>query len=179
MASGHVIPPENILPIVLCAGPSGQQLEFTFQTRDTPQMMEETGRVLSNLCNIVPGGVVCFFPSYEYEKRILGHWENTGVLQRLQSKKKIFQEPKKASQVEQVLSDYSKCIQHCGDAGSGQTGALLFSVVGGKMSEGINFSDDLGRSSEKLIPSLILFPPTTGELPAPPLATSSINTVLY
>uniref|UniRef100_A0A8C1LZX5 Helicase ATP-binding domain-containing protein n=1 Tax=Cyprinus carpio TaxID=7962 RepID=A0A8C1LZX5_CYPCA len=140
---GHVIPPENILPIVLCAGPSGQQLEFTFQTRDTPQMMEETGRVLSNLCNIVPGGVVCFFPSYEYEKRILGHWESTGILQRLQSKKKIFQEPKKASQVEQVLSDYSKCIQVC--LCFGQTGALLFSVVGGKMSEGINFSDDLGR----------------------------------
>uniref|UniRef100_A0A671KGY9 ATP-dependent DNA helicase DDX11 n=1 Tax=Sinocyclocheilus anshuiensis TaxID=1608454 RepID=A0A671KGY9_9TELE len=138
---GHVIPPENILPIVLCAGPSGQQLEFTFQTRDTPQMMEETGRVLSNLCNIVPGGVVCFFPSYEYEKRILGHWESTSILQRLQSKKKIFQEPKKASQVERVLSDYSKCIQVC----YGQTGALLFSVVGGKMSEGINFSDDLGR----------------------------------
>uniref|UniRef100_A0A673KAB9 Putative ATP-dependent RNA helicase DDX11-like protein 8 n=1 Tax=Sinocyclocheilus rhinocerous TaxID=307959 RepID=A0A673KAB9_9TELE len=142
---GHVIPPENILPIVLCAGPSGQQLEFTFQTRDTPQMMEETGRVLSNLCNIVQGGVVCFFPSYEYEKRILGHWESTGVLQRLESKKKIFQEPKKASQVEQVLSNYSKCIQRCSNAGSGQTGALLFSVVGGKMSEGINFSDDLGR----------------------------------
>uniref|UniRef100_A0A671KE06 ATP-dependent DNA helicase DDX11 n=1 Tax=Sinocyclocheilus anshuiensis TaxID=1608454 RepID=A0A671KE06_9TELE len=142
---GHVIPPENILPIVLCAGPSGQQLEFTFQTRDTPQMMEETGRVLSNLCNIVPGGVVCFFPSYEYEKRILGHWESTSILQRLQSKKKIFQEPKKASQVERVLSDYSKCIQRCSNAGSGQTGALLFSVVGGKMSEGINFSDDLGR----------------------------------
>ncbi len=40
MASGHVIPPENILPIVLCAGPSGQQLEFTFQTRDTPQMVK-------------------------------------------------------------------------------------------------------------------------------------------
>ncbi len=40
MASGHVIPPENILPIVLCAAPSGQQLEFTFQTRDTPQMVK-------------------------------------------------------------------------------------------------------------------------------------------
>ncbi|MCI4379479.1 hypothetical protein PGIGA_G00228850 [Pangasianodon gigas] len=142
---GHVIPPENILPIILCTGPSGQELEFTFQTRDTPQMMEETGRVLSNLCNVVPGGVVCFFPSYEYERRILGHWESNGVLQRLAAKKKIFQEPKKTSQVEQVLSEYSKCIQRCINTGGSQSGALLFSVVGGKMSEGINFSDDLGR----------------------------------
>ncbi|XP_030646577.1 ATP-dependent DNA helicase DDX11 [Chanos chanos] len=142
---GHVIPSENILPIVLCAGPSGQELEFTFQTRDTPTMMEETGRVLSNLCNVVPGGVVCFFPSYDYENRILGYWENSGVLQRLAAKKKIFKEPKKASQVEQVLSEYSRCVQAGCGAGGVQTGALLFSVVGGKMSEGINFSDDLGR----------------------------------
>ncbi|XP_035381632.1 ATP-dependent DNA helicase DDX11 [Electrophorus electricus] len=142
---GHVIPPENILPVVLCVGPSGQELEFTFQTRETPQMMEETGRVLSNLCNVVPGGVVCFFPSYDYERRILAHWETIGVLQRLSAKKKVFREPKKASQVEQVLSEYTKCIQRSCSTGGGQSGALLFSVVGGKMSEGINFSDDLGR----------------------------------
>lgn len=36
---GHVIPPENILPIILCSGPSNQQLEFTYQTRDLPQMV--------------------------------------------------------------------------------------------------------------------------------------------
>ncbi|XP_066541762.1 ATP-dependent DNA helicase DDX11 isoform X2 [Hoplias malabaricus] len=142
---GHVIPPENILPMVLCTGPSGQELEFTYQTRDTPQMMQETGRILSNLCNVVPGGIVCFFPSYEYERRILGHWESNGILQRLSAKKKVFQEPKKANQVEQVLSEYSKCIQRYSSNGGGQSGALLFSVVGGKMSEGINFSDDLGR----------------------------------
>ncbi|KAL0968343.1 hypothetical protein UPYG_G00265650 [Umbra pygmaea] len=142
---GHVIPPENILPIVLCSGPSGQELEFTFQNRDTPHMMEETGRVLSNLCNVVPGGVVCFFPSYDYSRRILGHWESSGVLARLSSKKKIFQEPKKANQVEQVLNEFSRTIQKCAVDGGSLSGALLFSVVGGKMSEGINFSDDLGR----------------------------------
>uniref|UniRef100_A0A8D2QS36 DEAD/H-box helicase 11 n=1 Tax=Zosterops lateralis melanops TaxID=1220523 RepID=A0A8D2QS36_ZOSLA len=142
---GHVIPPENILPIILCSGPSNQQLEFTYQTRDLPQMMDETGRILCNLCNVIPGGVVCFFPSYEYEKQVYGHWENSGLLSRLAAKKKIFQEPKKANQVEQVLVEYAKCIQRCSQTGGQMTGALLLSVVGGKMSEGINFSDDLGR----------------------------------
>ncbi|XP_061577917.1 ATP-dependent DNA helicase DDX11 [Cololabis saira] len=142
---GHVIPPDNILPIVLCSGPSGQELDFTFQNRDSPRMMDETGRILSNICNVVPGGVVCFFPSYEYSKRIISHWEASGALTRLGNKKKIFQEPKKAHQVEQVLGEFSRCIQRCALDSSGLTGALLFSVVGGKMSEGINFSDELGR----------------------------------
>uniref|UniRef100_A0A8C2UA84 ATP-dependent DNA helicase DDX11 n=1 Tax=Coturnix japonica TaxID=93934 RepID=A0A8C2UA84_COTJA len=142
---GHVIPPENILPMVLCSGPSNQQLEFTYQTRDLPQMMDETGRILCNLCNVVPGGVVCFFPSYDYEKQVYAHWEKAGLLTRLATKKKIFQEPKKANQVEQVLAEYAKCIKRCSQAGGQMTGALLLSVVGGKMSEGINFSDDLGR----------------------------------
>ncbi|XP_067856041.1 ATP-dependent DNA helicase DDX11 [Heptranchias perlo] len=142
---GHVIPPENILPIILCSGPSGHQLEFTYQKRDKPQLLDECGRVLANLCKVVPGGIVCFFPSYEYEKHVYTHWEKTGVLAQLEAKKKIFQEPKKTSQVEQVLSEYSRCIQHSSRSPGPVTGALLLSVVGGKMSEGINFSDDLGR----------------------------------
>ncbi|KAJ3596943.1 hypothetical protein NHX12_003343 [Muraenolepis orangiensis] len=139
---GHVIPPANILPLVLSTGPSGQELEFTFQNRDSPRMMDETGRVISNLCNVVPGGVVCFFPSYEYSRRMVAHWESSGALARLAAKKKIFQEPKKANQVEQVLGEFSRCIQRCAVDGGVLTGALLFSVVGGKMSEGINFSDE-------------------------------------
>ncbi|XP_028306549.1 ATP-dependent DNA helicase DDX11 isoform X2 [Gouania willdenowi] len=142
---GHVIPPENILPLVLSSGPSGLELDFTFQKRDSPRMMDETGRILSNICNVVPGGVVCFFPSYEYSRRIISHWEASGVLSRLATKKKMFQEPKKANQVEQVLSDFSRCVQRCAVEKGALTGALLLSVVGGKMSEGINFSDDLGR----------------------------------
>lgn len=51
--------------------------------------MEETGRILSNLCNVVPGGVVCFFPSYDYEKQVYMHWEKTGLLARLATKKKV------------------------------------------------------------------------------------------
>uniref|UniRef100_A0A8D2LDX3 ATP-dependent DNA helicase DDX11 n=1 Tax=Varanus komodoensis TaxID=61221 RepID=A0A8D2LDX3_VARKO len=132
---GHVIPPENILPIILCSGPSSQQLEFTYEKRGLPQMMDETGRILCNLCNIVPGGVVCFFPSYEYEKQVYMHWEKTGLLTQLAAKKKVIPKPKHPP----------PGTSACGHTGGPTTGAVLFSVVGGKMSEGINFSDDLGR----------------------------------
>ncbi|KAB0394601.1 hypothetical protein E2I00_010951, partial [Balaenoptera physalus] len=111
----------------------------------TMQPMDETGRILCNLCNVVPGGVVCFFPSYEYQRQVHAHWDKSGLLARLAVRKKIFQEPKRVNQVEQVLLEYSRCVKHCGQAGGTVTGALMLSVVGGKMSEGINFSDNLGR----------------------------------
>ncbi|XP_023390963.1 ATP-dependent DNA helicase DDX11 [Pteropus vampyrus] len=145
VSPGHVIPPDNILPLIICSGPSNQQLEFTYLKRELPQMMDEIGRILCNLCNVVPGGVVCFFPSYEYQRQVHAHWDKSGLLARLAVRKKIFQEPKRANQVEQVLMEYSRCIKCCAQVGGMVTGALLLSVVGGKMSEGINFSDDLGR----------------------------------
>ena len=52
--------------------------------------------------------------------------------------KKLFRESKESLGGDEILRDYAQTI----DAG---TGALLLSVVGGKMSEGINFSDRLGR----------------------------------
>lgn len=44
---GHVIPPENILPLVLCNGPSGQELDFTFQNRDSPHMVMKAHMIQS------------------------------------------------------------------------------------------------------------------------------------
>ncbi|XP_066286334.1 ATP-dependent DNA helicase DDX11-like isoform X1 [Branchiostoma lanceolatum] len=145
---GHVIPACNLLPVALGSGPAGGAVEFSYEHRNKEHTMVELGRVLVNLCNLVPAGVCIFFPSYEYERQVYKFFEDSGVLKRLAVRKQVFREPKKASQVDQVLSDYSKCIQRCktlGHKAMPLTGALLFSVVGGKMSEGINFSDDLGR----------------------------------
>ncbi|KAK7097155.1 ATP-dependent DNA helicase DDX11-like [Littorina saxatilis] len=143
---GHVVAPDHLLALTLAVGPTGVPLDFTYQARDSPRLLDELGRVLINVCSVVPGGVVIFFPSYDYEQRVSAHWQQSGVLARLEAKKKIFREPKNAVQVEHVLSQYSSVIQKCRVPSPGSpTGAVLMCVVGGKMSEGINFSDELGR----------------------------------
>lgn len=51
--------------------------------------LEELGHVICNICNIVPGGIVCFFPSYDYEAKVFDFWSKSGVIRRISSKKKV------------------------------------------------------------------------------------------
>jgi len=95
--------------------------------------------VLQNLCQVVPGGVVCFLPSYEYLDKVYQHLEQCGTLDNIGRKKSVFREV--SGSAEQLLEKYALAIK-----ASGSGGALLLSVVGGKLSEGLNFADDLGRA---------------------------------
>ncbi|XP_065186759.1 ATP-dependent DNA helicase DDX11-like isoform X1 [Sycon ciliatum] len=144
-ACDHVIPAEQLLCVTLEQGPSGVPLDLTFKSRTSPQQVDEIGRIVSNLCSLVPGGIVCFFPSYAYEQSIIDSWTKSGVMKTISNKKKVFREPKLASDVESTLSNYARCCKLTSGGEHSLTGALLFSVVGGKLSEGINFADDLGR----------------------------------
>lgn len=51
--------------------------------------IDELGRTVGNICTITPGGVVCFFPSYDYEHKVLSRWEETGQLQKIAKKKQV------------------------------------------------------------------------------------------
>uniref|UniRef100_A0A1B6DBS7 Helicase ATP-binding domain-containing protein n=1 Tax=Clastoptera arizonana TaxID=38151 RepID=A0A1B6DBS7_9HEMI len=142
----HVIPPDHILPIALSQGPTNLQLDFSYQNRSSKVMLNEIGRVLSCVCSVVPAGIVCFFPSYDYEQMVYQFLEGSGDIAKLSIKKKIFREPKHSGQVDQVLSNYAAAVNEVKtNPKNKMSGALLFSVVGGKLSEGLNFSDDLGR----------------------------------
>jgi len=142
---GHVVSPDRILPLALARGPSGAPLEFKHENRSNPAALDELGRLLVNVCKVVPQGVVCFLPSFAYEEQVHRHFASTGVLGTLGRRKRVFREPRSAADVEKVLKDYAAANERPGAPPGGLTGALLFSVVGGKMSEGINFSDGLGR----------------------------------
>ncbi|XP_015115982.1 ATP-dependent DNA helicase DDX11 [Diachasma alloeum] len=138
----HVVPKENILTRILTKGPNNIPFEFNYQNRDNQSLLNEVGRTLINLTNIVPGGIVVFLPSYKYEETLYKHLDSMGIIKKITQKKQVFREPKSSSVVTSILDNFAESIKR--PKGS-QNGSLLFSVVGGKLSEGLNFSDDLGR----------------------------------
>ncbi len=100
---GHVIPPSHILPICVSKGPSGLSFNFTFAHRSAHAQLDELGRLLMNLMRRVPGGFVCFLPSYAYLLCVLDRFTTTGTLAKLDTQKKIFIEPKSSSEVKESL----------------------------------------------------------------------------
>jgi chromosome transmission fidelity protein 1 len=141
----HVIPKENIFPFGLATSLNGIKFDFSYSSRDNTQILDELGNELINLCNIVPSGIVVFFVSYDYMDKVIGHFKkakNNYILTKIAEKKTIFYEPKTSIECEKVFDHYTRIIK---TSTNDKTGALLFAVIGGKMSEGINFSDDLGR----------------------------------
>jgi chromosome transmission fidelity protein 1 len=135
-ACDHVVSSSNTLLQCLSKGPTDHVLDFRHRSRTTKGVCDELGRTLEKLCQNVPAGVVVFLPSYSYEAHLVRHWKQSGLWQDLQKVKKLHREPKSSQQVEAALQSYARDVPK---------GALLLSVIGGKMSEGINFSNDMAR----------------------------------
>ncbi|XP_010417779.1 PREDICTED: ATP-dependent DNA helicase DDX11-like [Camelina sativa] len=134
----HIVPPESIMPIAVSHGPSGQSFDFSHSSRSSTGMIQELGLLMSNLVAMVPEGVIVFFSSFEYETQVHTAWSNSGILRRIMKKKRVFREPRRNTEVEAVLRDYKEAIES-------ERGAIMLAVVGGKVSEGINFSDSMCR----------------------------------
>lgn len=125
----------------------------------------DLGNAILTFIQHIPNGVVVFFPSYSYLDTCLAAWKRLNHLAKpnslwdnINAIKPIFIEqrgqPKPSfsatnsignlatasSAVDSVLTAYSTAIT----TGNGR-GALLLAVIGGTLSEGINFSDSLGR----------------------------------
>lgn len=102
--------------------------------------------MLCNICSVVPGGVVAFFTSYQIMEQFYEHLVKSKMLERIQKKKIVFKEPRNGQETEQILSSYAKAIKSTTTPSKDKpTGAFMLSVVGGKLSEGLNFSDYLCR----------------------------------
>ncbi|KAJ2749850.1 ATP-dependent DNA helicase chl1 [Coemansia pectinata] len=138
-AWSHVVDRSHICSIVVGSGPTGTALRFAHGDQGDSAKLREAGLALAALCQVIPGGVVAFFPSYALLDRMHRNWTAAGIADRIAKRKPVFVESSTSSG--DVLELYSARVRAVGS-----TGALLLSVVGGRLSEGINFSDDLGRA---------------------------------
>ncbi|EDS28717.1 fanconi anemia group J protein [Culex quinquefasciatus] len=133
----HVVPADAVLPLAIGKGPSGKELLFNYANRQNKELLNELSSVLANLCQVVPHGIVCFFASYDYLDQFYATIQTNGRLDRITERKRVFREPRGTTNVDSILAEYAQAARH--------SGALMLSVVGGKLSEGLNFADELGR----------------------------------
>ncbi|KAG8629076.1 hypothetical protein KVT40_002941 [Elsinoe batatas] len=141
LSCSHVIPPSNLYVTTLSTGPSSTPFDFSFTNRTSPLLLTSLATTLLHLLPHTPDGTILFFPSYSYLDTVLTSWRHTSHLSQLQSLKPTFIDSRGAN-TDALLRDYANAIHQ---PSTPHRGALLFSVIGGKLSEGINFSDRLGR----------------------------------
>lgn len=87
---GHVISAENINLSLLSQGSSGIKFNFSYETRNNAQMIQELGIVIANFSRIIPSGLVVFFTSFSYMEQALEVWESRNILHQIKSIKKVF-----------------------------------------------------------------------------------------
>ncbi|KAF2213685.1 hypothetical protein CERZMDRAFT_58373 [Cercospora zeae-maydis SCOH1-5] len=133
---GHLIPPSNLFVRTITCDTEGA-IDFAFKSRD--KNMLRAGKALLQLAPKVQGGMVVFFPSYSYIDNVLRAWKAAGITPQLEALKPLFFDTRGTSQ-EDPFSAYTAAIHQ-----DPKRGALLLSVIGGRLSEGINFSNELGR----------------------------------
>lgn len=138
---GHIIDKGNVLLQLLSKGPGGIEFDFTFSNRRSETMIVELAKVIERICYSAPDGMVVFFPSYDYLAHVASVWKRPlredSPFAKISRLKPVFQESQEIN-VDDLLRDYTNAV-------SIGKGALMLAVVGGKLSEGINFSDKLGR----------------------------------
>uniref|UniRef100_A0A1I8AK90 DNA 5'-3' helicase n=1 Tax=Steinernema glaseri TaxID=37863 RepID=A0A1I8AK90_9BILA len=133
---GHVVGDDQLTAISLARGPNGQDFTLTYANRSSPQMISSIGMTFSNMLRQIPNGVVAFFASYDYMANFTSQLKANGMYDKINNIKPIFVEKRGTSA--KIWNDFQRQAKTA-------KGAMLCAVVGGKLSEGINFSDELGR----------------------------------
>jgi Rad3-related DNA helicase len=142
----HVVGDDQIAVIVARRGPNGVVLNSSFKNRGSIEYKDELGHLAIQVAQVVPGGMLVFFPSYVTLNECITCWKNTregdsSLWDILNGHKPIFMEPKESFLLSKSFKDYEAAID-----GNPIGGAIYLAVCRGKASEGIDFSNKYGRA---------------------------------
>ncbi|XP_044141143.1 Fanconi anemia group J protein isoform X1 [Bufo gargarizans] len=144
LEASHVIQKSQVWVGTVGAGPKGRKLCATFQHTETFDFQDEIGAVLLSVCQTMSHGVLCFLPSYKMLEKLKDRWMHTGLWESLENIKTVIKEPQGGDKAEfdKLLQTYYDAIRFKGV----KDGALLIAVCRGKVSEGLDFSDNNARA---------------------------------
>ncbi|XP_065880332.1 uncharacterized protein [Euphorbia lathyris] len=168
----HVVDTDSqVWASIISTGPDNYPLNASYKTADEYAFQDALGKTLEGICNVVPAGSLVFFPSYKLMEKLCNRWHETGQWSQLNARKTLFVEPRGGIQeedFESVLKGYydSICQRKTPAVGrkrkvkkwdfnhfkateptdnSKKDGAAFLAVCRGKVSEGMDFSDDNAR----------------------------------
>ncbi|XP_023558932.1 Fanconi anemia group J protein isoform X2 [Octodon degus] len=144
LEANHVINNSQVWVGTIGSGPKGRNLCATFQHTETFEFQDEVGALLLSVCQTVGQGILCFLPSYKLLEKLKERWLSTGLWHNLELVKTVIVEPQggEKTDFDELLQVYYDAIKYRGE----KDGALLVAVCRGKVSEGLDFSDDNARA---------------------------------
>ncbi|GMH37031.1 hypothetical protein BSKO_04904 [Bryopsis sp. KO-2023] len=146
LENNHVIKPTQAWVGVVPVGPSNHPMDSSYKCRDDPRYKDDLGSAIVNFSRVVPDGLLVFFPSYIVMQGCLDHWKvtrdgNPSIWERILQYKQIVVEPRESSLFQTAIDDYRKKLRS-----PLSSGCVFFSVCRGKVSEGLDFADSMGRA---------------------------------
>ncbi|KAI9915934.1 hypothetical protein PsorP6_007544 [Peronosclerospora sorghi] len=137
-------------------GPGNVDLQSTYSNQQDPRYQDSMGQLLLQYSQAIPGGILMFFPSYSLLDKLSKRWKKTKLWDEINEFKPVFTEPRNAGKdFDNVLEEYKSTILRWSEAtpdgkssktSQRNTGAIFLAVYRGKVSEGIDFSNDNARA---------------------------------
>lgn len=150
LEANHVIDKSQVWVGAIPKGPNGITLKGVYNNWESFQYQDDIGESLCKIVETVPFGVLCFLPSYSSIDKLVTRWKLTGLYDRLARRKMIHCEPRGSDkhEFEATIGSFYKKIDNVKDSVDelGRDGALFFAVFRGKVSEGIDFTDNYCRA---------------------------------
>ncbi|TDH65389.1 hypothetical protein CCR75_003006 [Bremia lactucae] len=143
---------KQVLIGTIMHGPGNVDLQSTYDNQQDPRYQDSMGQLLLQYSQAIPGGILMFFPSYSLLNKVTVRWKKTNVWSDIEQWKEIYAEPRNAGKdFDSILLQYRDavtCSATQDDDGkkASNTGAIFLAVYRGKVSEGIDFSNENARA---------------------------------
>ncbi|CAO3637615.1 unnamed protein product [Mucor hiemalis] len=150
LEANHVIHKSQVWAGAIPRGPNQVELKGVFTNMESFQYQDDIGEALCQIIESVPFGVLCFLPSYNSMDKFINRWKTTGIHERMLERKMIVCEPRGSDkkEFENAIGSFYTQIDdvELNIDEHGRDGAMFFAVFRGKVSEGIDFTDNYCRA---------------------------------